>query len=102
MDSEWLTPLRAELLQRFFATDVGRHFFLTGGTALAAFHLHHRLSVDLDLFTVDLLAKREADMAMPRLAAVLGCQSGAPSAPSAQHYATDLAHGAGGRDSAPG
>ena len=27
------------------------HFYLTGGTALAAFHLQHRVSEDLDLFT---------------------------------------------------
>ena len=28
-------------------------FFLTGGTALSAFYLHHRYSEDLDLFTLD-------------------------------------------------
>ncbi len=76
VSNEWLTPLQAELLQRFFSTAVGRHFFLTGGTALAAYHLHHRLSVDLDLFTLDELAKREADLLMPRLAADLGCRIG--------------------------
>lgn len=27
------------------------HFYLTGGTALAEFYLHHRLSEDLDFFT---------------------------------------------------
>ncbi len=48
-----LTPLQAKVLELFFATEVGRQFFLTGGTALAAFYLHHRFSEDLDLFTVD-------------------------------------------------
>lgn len=28
-----------------------KHFYLTGGTALAEFYLHHRLSEDIDLFT---------------------------------------------------
>jgi hypothetical protein len=46
-----LTPLQESFLSRFFAYDVGREFFLTGGTALAAFYLYHRLSEDLDLFT---------------------------------------------------
>ncbi len=48
-----LTPLQFEVLRRFFAGDVSKQFFLTGGTALAAFYLHHRLSDDLDLFTLD-------------------------------------------------
>ena len=56
MTSQWLTPLQAAFLTRFFSTDTGQLFFLTGGTALAAYHLHHRLSVDLDLFTLDDLA----------------------------------------------
>jgi hypothetical protein len=74
--AEWLTPLQLAVLERFFATDAGKRFFLTGGTALAAFHLHHRLSVDLDLFTLDDLAMREAGLLLPQLAADLGCQIG--------------------------
>ena len=74
--SEWLTPLQLAVLEQFFATDAGKHFFLTGGTALAAFYLHHRQSVDLDLFTLDDLAMREASLYLPRLAADLGCQIG--------------------------
>ncbi|HOU15285.1 MAG TPA: hypothetical protein PKZ84_19435 [Anaerolineae bacterium] len=42
----WLSPLQADFLARFFATDTGQRFFLTGGTALAAFYLHHRNSVE--------------------------------------------------------
>lgn len=48
-----LTPLQEALLRRFFAYEVGRRFFLTGGTALAAFYLYHRLSEDVDLFTLE-------------------------------------------------
>ena len=61
MANEWLTPLQSEFLTRFFATDTGQYFFLTGGTALAVFHLHHRVSVDLDLFTLNDLALREGE-----------------------------------------
>jgi len=32
---------------------VREHFFLTGGTALSVFYLHHRTSEDLDFFTVE-------------------------------------------------
>lgn len=70
------TPLQASFLARFFATNVGQLFFLTGGTALAAYYLHHRLSVDLDLFTLDDLALREADILVPQLAVDLGCRIG--------------------------
>jgi predicted nucleotidyltransferase component of viral defense system len=73
---EWLTPLQSSLLARFFATDTGQDFFLTGGTALAAFHLYHRLSLDLDLFTLDDLALQEASVLVPQLAVDLGCRIG--------------------------
>ena len=72
----WLTTLQAAFLTRFFATNTGQLFFLTGGTALAAYHLHHRLSVDLDLFTLGDLALRETDVLIPQLAADLGCRIG--------------------------
>lgn len=34
-------------------TNLNHKFYLTGGTALAEFYLHHRLSEDLDFFTMD-------------------------------------------------
>lgn len=45
-----LSALQLEILSAFFARE-GR-FFLTGGAALAGFHLGHRETHDLDLFTV--------------------------------------------------
>lgn len=36
-DNPWLTPLQKAFLGQFFALEVGQVFFLTGGTALAAF-----------------------------------------------------------------
>jgi predicted nucleotidyltransferase component of viral defense system len=71
--SAWLTPLQIDFLQRFFASSIGADFFLTGGTALAAYYLHHRHSDDLDLFTLDTLRLRETDRLIPQLAQQLGC-----------------------------
>ena len=44
-----LTPLQINFLENFF--QFTQDFYLTGGTALSAFYLQHRYSVDLDLFT---------------------------------------------------
>jgi hypothetical protein len=42
------------MLDAVFAEEVfARSFYLTGGTALAAFYLFHRYSDDLDFFTND-------------------------------------------------
>ncbi len=38
---------------------ISDRFFLTGGTALSVFYLHHRVSKDLDLFTTDRMDLRE-------------------------------------------
>lgn len=68
-----LTPLQQAFLERFFAYDVGQRFWLTGGTALAAFYLYHRLSDDLDLFTVDDEAFGRLETELGRLARELAC-----------------------------
>ncbi len=46
-----LDSLQQEVLNGFFKYE--GHFFLTGGAALAGFHLQHRTTKDLDLFTVE-------------------------------------------------
>ena len=48
-----LTSRQRNFLNYFFESYLGKIFFLTGGTALAAFYLKHRLSEDLDIFTVE-------------------------------------------------
>jgi predicted nucleotidyltransferase component of viral defense system len=50
---ETLTPLQRQTLIAIGQTPLWNSFYLTGGTALAAFYLHHRYSVDLDFFTSD-------------------------------------------------
>jgi hypothetical protein len=52
--AEILTPLQRTVLDAVFAEEAfAQSFYLTGGTALAAFYLFHRYSDDLDLFTND-------------------------------------------------
>ncbi len=63
-----LTPLQQDLLQAFFTRAAGQQFFLTGGTALAEYYLHHRLSEDIDLFTLDEEAFSNAIVDLSRLA----------------------------------
>lgn len=46
-----LTALQKDVLRAFFERERG--FYLTGGGALAGFHLGHRTTDDLDLFTAD-------------------------------------------------
>ena len=49
--SEFLSSLQRRVVDLFFESTGG--FFLTGGAALAAFHLRHRRTRDLDFFTTD-------------------------------------------------
>ncbi|WP_437948162.1 nucleotidyl transferase AbiEii/AbiGii toxin family protein [Sorangium sp. So ce296] len=49
MSTSQLSPLQADILAAFFRRE--QRFFLTGGAALAGFHLGHRRTADLDLFT---------------------------------------------------
>ena len=50
LPSSRLTPLQGELLAAFFERE--QRFYLTGGAALAGYHLGHRETHDLDLFTL--------------------------------------------------
>jgi len=50
-ESKACTHLKRDFLKTWFAQE--QRFFLTGGSALGLFYLHHRLSYDLDLFTTE-------------------------------------------------
>ncbi len=45
-----LTPLQQDFLKAFSRTALKESFYFTGGTALSAFYLQHRLSEDMDFF----------------------------------------------------
>lgn len=68
-----LTPLQRNSLAKFFANPIGQRFWLTGGTALAAFYLGHRCSDDLDLFTLEPDALDHARREMRGIAEGLQC-----------------------------
>lgn len=51
MEQAILTPLQQQVLSLVSKELALKHFYLSGGTALAAFYLHHRFSDDLDFFT---------------------------------------------------
>jgi hypothetical protein len=72
--SSILTPLQRDFLNAFFARPAAQKFFLTGGTALAAFHLYHRYSEDLDLFTLDWDALEAMEREMPIVASEINCE----------------------------
>lgn len=63
-----MTPYQTKILKTFFASRLGKQFFLTGGTALAAFYLGHRYSNDLDLFTLKLFDSLELEKLIKKVA----------------------------------
>ncbi len=56
-DSKACTPLKRDILRAWF--DRESRYFLTGGSALGLFYLHHRRSYDLDLFTSNEVTSKE-------------------------------------------
>lgn len=46
-----LNENQTTLIKLFSLSPLVKKFYLTGGTALSAFYLHHRLSIDLDFFS---------------------------------------------------
>ena len=75
-----LTPLQRDLLTAFFRHE--QRFFLTGGAALAGFYLHHRPTLDLELFTLDPEAfatgRRVLEAAADELGALVAVRQHAP------------------------
>jgi predicted nucleotidyltransferase component of viral defense system len=67
-----LTPLQRRLLRKIGKSSLRGEFYLTGGTALAALYLHHRYSVDLDLFTENPAAVAQVPPVMQEIASRLG------------------------------
>jgi hypothetical protein len=68
--SSKLTAFQCEVLEAFFQRERG--FFLTGGAALAGFHLGHRTTDDLDLFTLQHAAFERSLCVLADVAATVG------------------------------
>ncbi|HRQ41547.1 MAG TPA: nucleotidyl transferase AbiEii/AbiGii toxin family protein [Chloroflexota bacterium] len=71
---EILTPFQNQLLKAIGSSNLAQSFYLTGGTALSAFYLHHRFSEDLDFFSADPNAVRLVRPELERVASNLGGQ----------------------------
>ena len=65
-----LTALQRDVLRAFFARE--QDFYLTGGAALAGYHLGHRATDDLDLFTDDPAAFARGGFDLVAIAGELG------------------------------
>ncbi|MDI6767289.1 MAG: nucleotidyl transferase AbiEii/AbiGii toxin family protein [Bacteroidota bacterium] len=70
---EVLTANQQLLLKVFGASEISKHYYLTGGTALSAFYLQHRYSEDLDFFTGE---KRHIEQFRKEIVHVLNISSG--------------------------
>jgi len=68
-DNPILTDDQKALLTRFSASELRDAFYLTGGTALSAVYLQHRLSEDLDFFS-------EVDVAIEEILAFVKSLTG--------------------------
>ena len=69
-----LTPFQQEIVKAISKSPLQDHFYLTGGTALAVFYLHHRYSLDLDFFTADPTAVSRVPAALEDIAHQIGSQ----------------------------
>ena len=65
---EILTPFQKQVLKAVGKSPLANNFYLTGGTALSAFYLRHRLSEDLDFFTPDPNALRLVQSSLKTIA----------------------------------
>ncbi len=50
MNADILTPFHKRILRVFSSLEESRAFYFTGAMALSAYHLHHRVSADIDIF----------------------------------------------------
>ena len=50
MNADILTPFHKHVLRVFSSLEESRAFYFTGAMALSAYHLHHRVSADIDVF----------------------------------------------------
>ncbi len=67
-----LLPYQIQILQLFFASPLTKSFFLTGGTALAAFYFVHRKSKDFDFFSIEDFNSKAIDELISHIAKKTG------------------------------
>ena len=70
-----LTPFQQKALSIFKKTPLSKKFYLSGGTALSEFYLHHRLSEDLDFFTQEEIDLKDLQKFINLLTKKIGIES---------------------------
>ena len=90
-----LSPLQRDLLGAFFERERG--FFVTGGAALAGYYLHHRVTDDIDLFTVDDEAFERGPHAPKNAISSTSSSSSGPAIASRTHWPPPCRRTAGAR-----
>jgi len=64
----YASPTQQEVLDDISKIEViAKNFFLTGGTALSVFYFHHRVSDDLDFFSVEFNKLDSIDIILKRI-----------------------------------
>ena len=71
-ESKACTSIKRDFLRAWFEVD--QRFFLTGGSSLGLFYLHHRISYDLDLFTTCEVETIEVRNLVMRVANKIGAE----------------------------
>lgn len=74
MEQEILKDWQKKVCQFIAASNQLNNFYLTGGTALASFYLHHRISDDLDFFSFEDIDSIFIHKIAEDLKAVVGCE----------------------------
>lgn len=69
-----LTEYQTEILKKFFDSQFGKQFFLTGGTALSAFYFAHRESKDFDFFTLEAYDPARLKTTIEEISKAVGAQ----------------------------
>lgn len=69
-----LTELQNAILVEFAKSDLAKDFYWTGGTALAFFHLQHRYSQDIDLFTNEAIEHERLVHFVKKLSRTIGLE----------------------------
>ncbi len=75
MGQEILKAWQTYAIRHVFAQPAAANFYLTGGTALAAYYLNHRISDDLDFFTDKDFPSTAIQKIAADLQTVLGAQN---------------------------
>lgn len=75
MEQMMLTKIQQQALRAVMQNPSLNGFYLSGGTALSAFFLHHRLSDDLDFFSSEPIDGMAIESAIQELKSTLGTSS---------------------------